>query len=306
MVSVSVIIPTYNRASVLPRAVQSVLNQTFQDFEIVIVDDGSTDETRDVIESFTDRRIESIHFSNNKGANAARNAGIQAANGEYIAFLDADDEWRPQKLKRQRNVFKDASKSIGLVYTGIVRKGTDDEIISRSCPEREGKVLAPLLKGNFIGTFSSVMVKSEVTDEIRLNEELPSWQDWDFYLEVAKDWEVLPVSEPLVVKYSARKDRISKCFEQKQKISYPILKNKIRALSAKSTHISTQQAEAALAFHLGYNALTNEYYSEARQYFSYALRRNPFQGRTWIYLAVSVGGNRVYKPLRKIKRVATS
>ena len=95
---VSVIIPTYNRAYLISRAINSVLNQTYQDFEIIIVDDGSTDNTEEVIKEFQekDERIKYIRHKNNKGEAAARNTGIKAAKNEYISFQDSDDESFPQ------------------------------------------------------------------------------------------------------------------------------------------------------------------------------------------------------------------
>jgi len=96
---ISVIIPSYNRANTIGRAIQSALSQSYQDFEIIVIDDGSTDHTEEVIRSFQDSRIRYIRHNRNRGGSAARNTGIHAARGEYIAFLDSDDEWLPQKLE---------------------------------------------------------------------------------------------------------------------------------------------------------------------------------------------------------------
>src|SRR5262247_210211 len=101
MPKVSVIIPTHNRAEFLRSAIISVLNQTFQDFEIIIIDDASKDHTREVIANFKDTRIEVIHNQISKGAAGARNIGLMNTGCEYVAFLDDDDEWLPEKLKMQ-------------------------------------------------------------------------------------------------------------------------------------------------------------------------------------------------------------
>lgn len=119
MPKVSVIIPVYNREKLLPRAILSVLNQTFKDFELIIVDDYSTDNTREVIKVFEekDKRVKSVFLEKNSGGPAyPKNAGFPLANGEYIAYLDSDDEWLPDKLERQLKLFEIANdENIGLV-----------------------------------------------------------------------------------------------------------------------------------------------------------------------------------------------
>lgn len=119
--TVSVIIPTYNRAHTIKRAILSVLNQTYQGFEIIVVDDCSTDNTREVIEKFGDKRIRYIRKKANKGAAAAGNTGIKAVRGEYIVFLDSDDKWLPNKLDEQIKVLKVTSPKVGVVYTETQR-----------------------------------------------------------------------------------------------------------------------------------------------------------------------------------------
>ena len=114
MPKVSVIIPTYNRAEYLPDAIDSVLAQTFRDFEVIIIDDGSTDNTREIIEKYIKRYPQIIRpfYQMNSGASVARNKGIEEARGEYIAFLDSDDVWLSKKLERQVSVLE-RDKKIG-------------------------------------------------------------------------------------------------------------------------------------------------------------------------------------------------
>ena len=101
--TVSVIIPEYNRSKLLSLAIESALNQTYQDLEIIVIDDGSTDNTKEVVEGFIkqDSRVKYIQHENNKGASAARNTGIMSAKGEYIAFLDSDCQWMPEKIEKK-------------------------------------------------------------------------------------------------------------------------------------------------------------------------------------------------------------
>src|SRR3989344_7750625 len=109
---VSVIIPTYNRASLLSRAIESVMNQTFKDFELIIVDDGSIDNTRDMVERFRrmDARVKYLRQENSGTPASPLNIGIKNSQGEYLAFLDDDDEWLPQKLEKQIGLFQNSQK----------------------------------------------------------------------------------------------------------------------------------------------------------------------------------------------------
>lgn len=107
--AVSVVIPTYDRAAVLPRAIDSVLGQTVEDLELLVVDDGSTDRAPDVVAGYADDRVRCLRHEQNRGASAARNSGIEAASGDYVAFLDSDDEWLAGKLETQLAVLEAAS-----------------------------------------------------------------------------------------------------------------------------------------------------------------------------------------------------
>jgi glycosyltransferase involved in cell wall biosynthesis len=130
---ISVIVPTYNRSELLPRAINSILNQTFKDFELIIVDDGSTDNTKKIIEKYSenDSRIKYIYQENSGGPPRPKNTGIKIAKGNYIAFLDSDDEWLPSKLEEQikKYIENDKNHNIGLVGCGaiIINKATKEK-----------------------------------------------------------------------------------------------------------------------------------------------------------------------------------
>lgn len=117
--TVSIIIPTYNRRQSIGRFIKSVLNQTYRDFELIIVDDGSTDNTRELVAGFNNERIRYVRHEENKGEAAARNTGIKAARGEYIASHDSDDEWLHEKLAKQIRAFENCSPEIGVVYNAL-------------------------------------------------------------------------------------------------------------------------------------------------------------------------------------------
>ncbi len=118
MPDVSVIIPIYDRSEFLCTAIASVLAQTLQDFEIIVVDDASADDTQEVVGNLDDGRIRYIRHEINKGVAATRNTGVLNSKGKYIAFLDDDDEWFPEKLKKQFDLLETRPRIVGGVYTG--------------------------------------------------------------------------------------------------------------------------------------------------------------------------------------------
>jgi len=201
---VSVVIPTYNRAHVLTRAIQSVLNQTYQDFEIIVVDDHSTDNTEEVVKSFNDPRIRYIRHEENRGAAAARNTGIMVAKGEFIAFQDSDDEWLPEKLEKQMQVFESASAKVGVVYTAMLRvQGRERIYIPSSKVKRKGGYIHDnLLEGNFVGTPTAVVKRECLKLSGVFDERLPRLQDWELFIRISKAYEFKCVDEPLVVSHS--------------------------------------------------------------------------------------------------------
>ena len=211
--TVSVIIPTYNRAGVVGRAIQSVLHQTFQDFELIVVDDGSLDNTREIVREFQkqDRRITYIGHNKNKGGATARNTGIRASRGKYIAFLDSDDEWLAKKLEKQLTFFEQGEcPELGVVYTGVRyksdRKGT---ALADTMPRLRGWVYSNLLWQNRVGTTSTPLIKKSCFNHVGLfDEQLPSKQDRDMWIRIARKYTFDFVDEQLVVCYLTRK-RIS-------------------------------------------------------------------------------------------------
>ncbi len=182
---VSVVIPSYNRANVLPRAVKSVLAQTYQDFEIIIIDDCSKDNTQEVVKNFNDPRIRYIRHEINKGGNAARNTGIKAANGEFVAFLDSDDEWLPTKLEKQIPLFD--NPNVGLVYCGFI-------FIEQGVGQGEKRLVVcgsdfkeDIFVQNLVGTTSVAVVRKGLLDDIKgFDVALRSCQDWDLYIRLSE------------------------------------------------------------------------------------------------------------------------
>ena len=181
---VTVVVPTYNRASLLVRAIGSVLAQTLRNWELIVVDDCSTDETEQVVRSFSDDRIKYIRHDRNRRVSAARNTGIRCARGEYVAFLDDDDEWLPEKLQKVLEVFRNSDPEVGLVYTGEMILDARGKIVEISKATKSGWIYETVLASCFIGSPSRVTVKKQVLDRVAgFDEKLVNLEDCELWLE---------------------------------------------------------------------------------------------------------------------------
>lgn len=203
MPQISVIIPTKNRQQFIGRAIKSVLAQTYQDFEILVVDDGSTDQTQEVLKTFPDPRILFIRHEHSRGGAAARNTGIAASGGRYIAFLDDDDEWLPEKLARQVSVIASGGHSLGGVCTGHVKVDEESgKIIEEWIPTQRGNLSKEIFYKNCLSTTSSLIFKKEVFEKVGLfDEALKSFQDYDMWVRIAQHFSFDYIQEPLVKYY---------------------------------------------------------------------------------------------------------
>jgi glycosyltransferase involved in cell wall biosynthesis len=200
--TVSVVLPTYNRARLLPRAIESVLAQTYRDFELIVVDDGSADKTPAVMESFDDPRIRYYRYEPNQGANHARNVGIRKAIGRFVAFQDSDDDWFPEKLEKNMAAFESAGPEIGVVYSGYWKYvDASDTRIYIPLPwvkRREGWIHEELLRNNFVTTQAAV-VRRECFDRSGYwLEGLPGKQEWELFLRISADYQFRYIDEPLL------------------------------------------------------------------------------------------------------------
>jgi glycosyltransferase involved in cell wall biosynthesis len=193
---VSVIVPTFNRAGLLRRSLDSIQMQSFPDWECLIVDDGSTDATPDLVASRAeaDPRVRAIRIEHGGTPGRGRNAGIAGSRGEFVAFLDDDDEWKPGKLERQVSLF-DAEPGAGLVFSRVERFGDEHGPWPRVLPERPE--LRSLLASNFIAC-STVIVRRSVIERAGLfDESLPLAQDFDLWLRILRRGPIRGIPEVL-------------------------------------------------------------------------------------------------------------
>ena len=214
---VSIIIPTYNRADVIERALNSVISQTYKNFEVIIVDDGSKDNTEEVVNNFIKKlknkfKIQYIRLPKNYGANFARNYGIKLSEGDLIAFLDSDDIWLPKKLELQVKKMSCSKRNYGAVYTSFWRVYPNGAKVLEPNVNKykklEGNILKVLL-GDGLAITSTLVVKRLVLEEVGMfDESLRRFQEWDLLIRISKRFEIGFVNQPLVISY-VRKDSIS-------------------------------------------------------------------------------------------------
>lgn len=202
---VTAIITTHNRIDVLPRAINSVLSQTYKDIELIVVSDGSTDGTDEYMESYEqDNRVRYISYSPGHGGNYARNQGILNAKGEFLAFLDDDDEWLPEKIAKQVAVLNENPEA-GLVYTAVRSIYVNEGIAYNFFPECEGDLSKRILIGNCIGTTSCVMVRRELVADELFDEELKAMQDHEMWIRLCQKTKVVYCKEVLLNYYNQTK-----------------------------------------------------------------------------------------------------
>ena len=200
-IEISVIIPTFNRGKLIANSIKSVLNQTIKNLEIIIVDDGSTDNTKEVIDKFQDRRIKYIKLDKNQGASNARNIGIKAAKGRYISFQDSDDIFYPNKLEIQLNNIINKKSDLDFCKINVLYNSTYNYLVPSSIREKRfesGDFFTELISnGNFIST-QSILVKKSFMKEFLFDQNMPRLQDYDVILRMVPKVKISYTKEVLV------------------------------------------------------------------------------------------------------------
>lgn len=218
-IKVSVVIPVYNRESLIADAVLSVLKQTYENFELIIVNDYSTDRTEEVIKGFQDNRIRLILNQRGKGAQGARNTGLYAAKGEWVAFLDSDDIWMPDKLEKQLRYLETLSSNVVAIASGYsVFRSSPDQVIKEYIAPKSNFSTLELLYNNHIGPFSTFIFRREIGLSIGgLDENFPAMQDIDFYISLSQLGEVVVLRDSMCFIRRGNNDRISVNYFKKLK-----------------------------------------------------------------------------------------
>lgn len=284
--TVSVVIPTYNAADLLPDAVESVLAQTYRDFELIVVDDGSTDETPEVMERYAD----DVRYvrKENGGSASARNRGIREARGQYVALLDADDLWLPEKLEHQMEQFE-AQQDLAWSYTDWVHvdaeTGGPMYHGSQVMNYRGGNVLRPLLVRLFIPP-STEVIRRDVFEEVGTYDESELHrisEDWEFSLRVAERYPVGYVDRPLAKRrHHPEKKTTTMDLEHALKSRHSIIEKTVRRNPDRLADVY-DSALANLYTRIGSKWLNREERARARKLFRTAIRHDPTFWRAWMY-----------------------
>ena len=235
MAVVSAIITTFNRERFLGAAIQSVVAQAYGDFELLVLDNSSSDGTAALVGRFTDPRVRYLQHEPLSIA-AARNLGVRTARGEFVAFLDDDDEWLPAKLERQVSAFRRAPAGVALVYGGFTRIDERGAAVGSHRPALRGRILPALLaqRDAFTGSASNPMMRADVLRALGgFNEALATSEDWELYLRLAERYEVEYVPDELVRIRAHRDARLGDRIDDARKVEELVLERYGPRMSAR-------------------------------------------------------------------------
>ncbi len=293
MIKISVVIPTYNRAGVLPRAIDSVLNQTYDNYEIVIADDGSTDNTREVVQSYEFDRINYIRHESNKGQNVTRNTGITNAKGKYISYLDSDDVLFKNHLKVVVDKLDSLSEEFAGVYTG---RQTDhgDYLVTNEVHEGELTLEELFRSGNayqHIAGSISLTFRNKIIEDVGLHDEsVTAGTDLDYFIEILKKYKLYGINQPLC-----------KAFKQADSVSIDTKKviQGEKRLVNKHGHILNSATKARRFYNIGIAYAAQKNITKAKNYLFRSIRADFTEPAPYYHLVLCALGFRMFKKFNK-------
>lgn len=296
MPRISVILPTYNRSILLQQAIESILEQSYTDYEIIVIDDGSTDDTVSVLNQL----VEDIKVIKQPqlgfGGSFARNAGIELADGDLIAFLDSDDEWLPGKLEKQI-AFMDAQPGLSWSYTDAEVYDADTGEFKYFRGKKQtlcnGEILERLFLSNFIQT-STVVVKRSVFEDVGPFWPTPKGTDWDMWLRISERY-AIGLLPDVLCRYHTHKKTVTQNLSGQEAYSAS-LKLVDRALKRDSGRLAPlrNRAVARIAMESGMQLASSGHLGQARQMFARAARHTPTNVRLHFYWLATFLGERAF------------
>ncbi len=309
---ISVVIPTYNRAKLVPRAIESVLRQTLEDFELLVVDDGSTDNTKEVVEGYArqDKRVTYISQENSGGPARPKNTGIKASKGEYIAILDDDDEWMEDKLLVQFRHFKQSKNpKLRMVGCDMVIVDTETKPVHSASPSETGgeennyrvlryaNHLRQLLLRDYMGPGSCMLYPKAVFGEVGFfDERLKRGQDRDMRIRIAERFDIEFVDDYLVRYYVGHPGISANADERALEEGWDYLFKKY-----KNYYIKDKKLWSELLRYEGTRFILSGKITQGRKRFLASLSKNPFNIKAVASLVISFLGKSAYAKIAKYK-----
>lgn len=286
MPKVCVIIPACNAMKYLPAALTSVLEQTFTDFEVLIVNDGSSDRIQQWANSLTDKRVRLISQPN-QGVSVARNTGISNTQSEYIAFLDADDLWQPTKLAEQVE-FLDSHPHVGLVSTWVTLIDEGDNFLSEAKLRfNPKKIWRQMIEQCLISCGSVPMVRRSCFENVGLfDPSLQFGEDWEMWTRIASRYE-FGLLESCLVSYRQHADNVSKKSRDMKPDFQQLIEKMFVAAPTELLHLK-KQAYGRSNLYIGWRSLENRDYRAARYYSQQAIAYSPLLAFSKSYLRLRV------------------
>lgn len=285
---ISVVLPTYNRAGTLPRAIRGVLSQSFDDLELIVVDDASTDNTAEVVLGFKDARIRYLPSQERLGVSRARNLGIENALGTYVAFQDSDDEWRVEKLEKQMLAFQQGGPDIVLVACGdlvlnhypmsYLGVASDEAVVDITVMSSLRMPPAPCW----------IVSKEALLKTGGFNEQLNCFEDWELSLRLSETGRILMVNEPYTLRHRTPNSLFSTEKNYIPNLKYILDRHHERL-------VKHPQVWAFYCNLIGQTECQYGSSQEGRSWFVQALSARPLSLRTWVNLACSLFGASVFK-----------
>jgi glycosyltransferase involved in cell wall biosynthesis len=302
---VDVIIPTYNRADLIGKTLDTIFAQTYKNVSVIVIDDGSKDETKSLVESYAKGHPAlTYHYKENGGVASARNLGIQRSNADFIAFCDSDDLWRKDKLEKQMPLFSDAA--VGLVYSGVSAEVHGNEYDTSKIYELPGgDCYFQILRKNLIPN-SSVVVRRRCLSETGFfdeRRELMGLEDKHLWLRIAKRYRIKPVREPLF-EYQILPQSVSSNFLRMLRAEILCIRDLQEIFPPLNEEEEGHYDEACFLAHMHYamSLFFHGDYPNARECLKGALELDPLDRDAWLYLAATHLPASIIDGIRTLKR----
>lgn len=300
-ISISVVITAYNAALWINQTLDSILKQTYPVAEVIVVDDGSNDETAKIVRGYGPPVI--YLYQDNSGQPVARNRGIRAASGNFIAFVDADDYWHPRKLEAQAGLIRSQNLE-WVICEGEYVNSTGKPISMPVPPMAEGDVLEKLILGNFITSATPVLSKAVLEKVGYFNEdpEARIGEDWDMWMRVASHYTLGVVREKLAyIRTHASSMMSVTAMQDKVKALEGVVLRAVNREPHRLAHLK-KEALASIYYRTGVQLMKQNAYKDARQYFLQELRYRPFKTETLVYFLFTLLGPALSGPFIQLKR----